>query len=347
MRQRDAYFDNAKFILIAFVIFGHFFTSYIHHNEVIEALYKTIYSFHMPAFILLAGLFAKGFYETGYLAKITKRLLVPYLIFQTIYTIYYYFLREYSSFSIDFFVPQWSLWFLLSMFFWSILLLGFAKLKPSLGISLSIVIALLVGFIDTISNELSLSRTLVFFPFFLMGYHLNKDRLKQLAKPNIRLTSFLLILIVVVGFYINTEFRASWLYGSKPYSAFEAVTIFSMVKRFGFMCLSAVMVFSFLALVPRKEQFFTKWGKETLYVYLLQGFIIQFFRESEWKTTLDNLGGYLLLTIISLLVTIFLSSKLVTALTQPVIELKNSRFKQIIKNFQIENNKRKHPSSNR
>ena len=118
MRQRDPYFDNAKFILIVLVVLGHFFTSYAFHNEMIGAIYKTIYSFHMPAFVLLSGLFAKGFYEKGYLTKITKRLILPYLIFQILYTIYYYFLYEHSSFSINLFAPQWSLWFLMSLFFW-------------------------------------------------------------------------------------------------------------------------------------------------------------------------------------------------------------------------------------
>ena len=233
MQQRDAYFDNAKFILIALVVLGHFFTSYIHQNEMIEATYKTIYSFHMPAFVLLSGLFAKGFYEKGYLVKIMKRLIIPYIIFQLVYTIYYYFLYNRSSFSIDFFQPQWSLWFLISLFFWNILLLGFAKLTPSIGISISIMIALIVGYIDSIDNYLSLSRTLVFFPFFLIGYHLNKDRLKQLTKPSIRMTSLILMIIVLVGFYLNTDFSAKWLYGSKPYEKIEVVTLFSMFKRLG------------------------------------------------------------------------------------------------------------------
>ncbi len=331
MGQRDAYFDNAKFTLITLVVLGHFFTTLAHHHEIIEAIYKTIYSFHMPAFILLSGLFAKGFYEKGYLVKIIKQIIVPYLIFQIIYTIYYYFLYDHSTFSLDFLVPQWSLWFLLSLFCWYLLLLGYAKLKPSIGIGLSIIIALLVGYLDSISNPLSLSRTFVFFPFFLIGYHIDRERLKQLTKPSIRIVSFVSMLIVLVGFYIDSDFSSKWLYGSKPYTEMEIATTLSMFKRLGVICLSLLMIFSFLSFVPRKQHFFTNWGKQTLYVYLLQGFIIKYFRENEWEKYFDGIGSFIILTAISILVTIFLSSKIVAAITQPFIELKISRLKQLLK----------------
>ncbi len=331
MGQRDVYFDNAKFILITLVVLGHFFTTLAHHHEIIEAIYKTIYSFHMPAFILLSGVFAKGFYQKGYLVKLTKRIIVPYLIFQIIYILYYYFLYDHSTFSLDFLMPQWSLWFLLSLFCWYILLLGYAKLKPFLGIGLSIIIALLVGYLDSIANYLSLSRTLVFFPFFLIGYHLGRERLKQFIKPSLHIVSFVFILIVLVGFYLDSDFSSEWLYGSKPYGEIEAVTALSMFKRLSIICLSFLMICSFLSFVPQKQYFFTNFGKQTLYVYLLQGFIIKYFRESEWEKYFNGTWSFIILAAISIIVTIILSSKVVAAIAQPLIELKISRLKQLFK----------------
>lgn len=334
MQQRDAYYDNAKFILIALVVLGHFFTSYIHQDEMIGATYNTIYSFHMPAFILLSGLFARGFYEKGYFMKIVKKFIFPYFTFQLIYTIYYYYLYNRPSLSIDLFEPQWSLWFLMCLFFWNILLLGFVKLTPLIGISISIIIALIVGYIDSISSYLSLSRALVFFPFFLIGYYLNKEHLKQLTKPSIRITSFIFMLIVLIGFYLHPDFSTKWLYGSKPYEEMEVVTLISMFKRLGIILLSLTMVFGFLSLISLKQQFFTQWGKETLYVYLLQGFIVQYFRESDWKNEFDSISSFTILAIISMIVTIILSSKPVSAITQPIIEFKISRMNQLIKDIQ-------------
>src|SRR5690606_8207293 len=109
MAKRDYYFDNAKFILIFLVVFGHLIQSYIDSNSFFSALYKLLYTFHMPAFILVSGYFAKGIYEKGYIFKIIKKLIIPYLIFQVIYSIFYYVLYSKSMLTIDFLNPHWSL----------------------------------------------------------------------------------------------------------------------------------------------------------------------------------------------------------------------------------------------
>lgn len=330
MKQRDFFFDNAKFILMAFVVFGHLLNTYIHDNETIYALYKTIYSFHMPAFILVSGFFAKGFYQKGYLTKITKKMIVPYIIFQIIYTIYYYFLYDRSSFNVDMLNPQWSLWFLISLFCWNIMLLGFAKLKPLVGIGLSVLIALLIGYIDSISNYLSLSRTFVFFPMFLIGYHLSKDQLKKLFTPKVRIASLAIILVVFIGFYLKTDINYKWLLGSKPYSELEDASIISMFKRLGFYGLSFITVFSFLSFIPRQQYFFTNWGKQTLYVYLLHGFFIRFFRESTLQEHFSNTESFIMLAGLSFLITVLLSSEIIGSMAQPIIELKISRTKLFV-----------------
>src|SRR4051812_12296414 len=98
MKQRDFYFDNAKFILILLVVFGHLLRSFIGNTNLAHTLYMVIYTFHMPAFILVSGFFARGFYQKDYLKKIAKKLLLPYFIFQLIYSVFYYFLNNESQF---------------------------------------------------------------------------------------------------------------------------------------------------------------------------------------------------------------------------------------------------------
>lgn len=45
--SRDSYFDNAKFLLIFLVVFGHIIRSYINDNDVLLHIYKFIYTFHI------------------------------------------------------------------------------------------------------------------------------------------------------------------------------------------------------------------------------------------------------------------------------------------------------------
>ncbi|EAH1852013.1 acyltransferase, partial [Listeria monocytogenes] len=50
--KRESYFDNAKFILIFLVVFGHFLQTFIADYAGVRVLYIYIYTFHMPAFVL-------------------------------------------------------------------------------------------------------------------------------------------------------------------------------------------------------------------------------------------------------------------------------------------------------
>jgi fucose 4-O-acetylase-like acetyltransferase len=329
MKQRDYYFDNAKFILIFFVVFGHLLRSFIEDNETIYTLYKVIYTFHMPAFILVSGFFARGIWKQGYVKKIAKKLILPYLIFQAIYSVFYYYLYNKSTISLDPFTPHWSLWFLLSLFCWNIMLLLFAKFKPAYSIGAAILIGLLIGYADTVSNYLSLSRTFVFFPLFLIGYFLQKEQLYMLFRPKFRFAALGVFAIVFIGFYFYPDINYKWLLGSKPYAEMGAASFKSLLTRLSFYILSLIMVFSFLAFVPRKKYFFTNLGKNTLYVYLLHGFFVRIFRESGVQDYFHEPENFLLLAGISLILTLVLSSRIATSFAQPLIELNTSRLKQL------------------
>jgi fucose 4-O-acetylase-like acetyltransferase len=58
MAQRLSFIDSMKFVLIFFVILGHMLECN-RDSSFNMKVYAFIYSFHMPAFILLSGYFAK------------------------------------------------------------------------------------------------------------------------------------------------------------------------------------------------------------------------------------------------------------------------------------------------
>ena len=62
---RIAKWDNARWILITLVVICHFFENYL-GNPVANSLFFYVYTFHMPAFFLIAGLFSKKTVETPY-----------------------------------------------------------------------------------------------------------------------------------------------------------------------------------------------------------------------------------------------------------------------------------------
>ena len=53
-------FDNLKFLLMAFVVVGHFANAFIVSSDYYQSIFLFIYAFHMPLFLFLAGLFHKN-----------------------------------------------------------------------------------------------------------------------------------------------------------------------------------------------------------------------------------------------------------------------------------------------
>ncbi|HLQ71161.1 MAG TPA: acyltransferase family protein, partial [Bacillota bacterium] len=155
--ERNAYIDNARILLILLVVFGHMIQPFIGTSQGVNTLYMWIYTFHMPAFIFLAGFFAKGSGNTKYILKLAKKLLLPYVIFQLLYTGYYFTIGK-EGWQAGIFDPHWSLWFLFSLFSWHILLFWFKQLPPLLGITIAVQIGLIVGYFGEVGQMFSLSR---------------------------------------------------------------------------------------------------------------------------------------------------------------------------------------------
>ncbi|MFT4414093.1 acyltransferase family protein [Fredinandcohnia humi] len=326
-KKREYYFDNAKFILILLVVFGHFIQPFIQDNKLMMTLYQFVYSFHMPAFILVAGYFAKGFKKEGYIKKTAKKLLIPYLIFQLLYTIYYYFLYKGENLLFEIFNPQWSLWFLISMFCWNVMLYLFTKFSYKWSITISILIGIAIGYLPFIGNYLSLSRTFVFFPLFLLGYYVKKEHFTILKRPAFQIGSWVLLFAILIGYYFVPEFNTGWLLGSKSYEYLNQENIGGLI-RLAIYLISFLTTFAFFAIIPKKQYFFTSWGTHTFYVYLLHGFVIKYFRHSEWLDVIKETNSILLLALATLLLTFLLSSKLIRAISQPLIELRTSILKR-------------------
>lgn len=324
-KKREHYFDNARFLLISLVVFGHLLRSFIFENQFILALYLFIYSFHMPAFVLISGYFAKGIHKKGYVMKVTKKLLLPYLIFQSFYAFYYYFIDDVSTVDLNPFDPQWAMWFLLSLFSWQIMLFFVKNMNMYYVLTISFILGIAVGYFSFINNTLSLSRTFVFFPFFLIGFYLKPNHFALIRdKKYIPLSIITLITVFIV--YLNIEINFEWLFGSKPYENLEhhEATVYSGLKRAIIYIIILISTTAFLNLVPNRKLPLTYIGSRTMFIYLLHGLFIGLFRSQKWKEFLhgDNvLMGTSLVLITIILVYVF-STDAIKKITAPMIELK-------------------------
>lgn len=322
--NRLPFFDNARLVLIFLVVLGHIIQPFASDSQLINSIYAFIYIFHMPMFIMLAGFFAKGSGKPEYILNLAKKLLLPYLMFQGLYTLLYFLLGREEWYK-GILHPQWALWFLISLFFWHILLVLFKRIPAAASLLLAVFTGLAAGYVDLSEYGLSLSRTLVFFPFFLAGYFMTTEHVQLIKTKGLRIAGiiFMPALFTFIYLFINVDVTldTDWLSGAVAYSRLEA-EMSGGVIRFIIYLLAALLIVSIIALIPsRNFGWLTKIGEKTLYVYLLHGFIIQPLREFEilWY---NHWYDAFLFVLISALIVLLLSSKPVVALTRPLVELK-------------------------
>lgn len=269
--NRDYRFDYLKGILIFLVVLGHTIEQLQGRSYMVAgSVYSVIYSFHMPAFIFISGFFSKKLNTMGnYSTKQVKSLLIPFIFAHLLMWIFTK--RSISSL----FYPGWTLWYLLSLYFWKMIVVSVSKLRFS--IIVSVIISLFVGF-SPADRLLSISRTVAFFPLFLIGYKTSIHQINSIRKSGKIIPAILMILlfsIVIIlknrGLPIQEAFVMA-----KPYYNNENVTKFGcMAFRLIALTIGTISTFCLLALVPNKESVLSKLGINTMTVYLGHSFFLK------------------------------------------------------------------------
>src|SRR5699024_2332593 len=149
-----------------------------------------------------------------------------------------------------------------------------------------------IGYFDQVGHMFSLSRTFVFFPYFLIGYWTTRSQIKMLQRPFVRSAAVVIMATSALIIYILPDINTGWLLASKSYSTL-GVEMMGSLARLSVYVTSTIMAASFLAWMPTKRFSFTSLGERTLYVYLLHGFVVQFFRQTE-LLTMNNIFDFLL-----------------------------------------------------
>ncbi|QSS99911.1 acyltransferase family protein [Pontibacillus sp. ALD_SL1] len=322
--KREAYFDNAKWILMFLVVFGHVIQPYKDQHSIYSVLYQWVYTFHMPAFIIVSGYFAQANINKAYVGKLFKKLLLPYLSFQAIYTIYYALIGK-SGWWKPPFEPQWALWFLVSLFCWHIMLYWYRRLPKHVAILISIQIGVLVGYMSGIDHSFSLSRTFVFFPFFLIGHWIGSEELNWLRETRTKVLALGVMLSVALAIIFGPSYETEWFFGSKSYVTLGMPEWGGLI-RFGTYIVSILMAFSVLSWIPTKTYTWTKYGAYTLYVYLLHGFVIQVIREHDLISVYSPFDLVYLATFSLLLMGLFVSRPVVSFVS-PIIQWRSIGWK--------------------
>ncbi|GAA0138185.1 acyltransferase family protein [Paenibacillus sp. YSY-4.3] len=320
-RRGETFFLNLRFLLIICVFIGNAIEPLIKNMDAMHALYVWIFTFHMPLFVFVTGYFAKANLLGQPGRKLMLQIGLQYIIFQSLYSVLDVTVFKVQNIHHSFFAPYLLLWFLASHLCWRLLLMMMNKWTPLQQLAISLALGVLVGYLQVDGTWLSLSRTFVYLPFFIAGYHFSFAYLEKIFTPTARaltmaLAAIMLGAIVLWGHLID----AGWLYGSMTYGQLGHNEWYAGAYRLALYALQLLAGGAFLSFVPLRESKLTDLGRRTLYVFLLHGFIIRLGAASPLYDHVTNAAASSMLIIGAVLLTFLLSHSFVRKWTSPVIE---------------------------
>lgn len=163
---------------------------------------------------------------------------------------------------------------------------------------------MLIGFDTSAGSAGSISRTFVFFPFFVLGYYSSKN--KFVENKNFKFYKYInLILVLIICFLLfvyRNSINVEWMYGYSSYANLN----YNSIIRFILYLIGFVWIFFFRSFIPKKKMFFSKIGRNSITVYLFHYFIVYLLV----KYKLLYSGNHLTINCIfyAVLITVLLSS---------------------------------------
>ncbi|MEU2588892.1 acyltransferase family protein [Streptomyces avermitilis] len=282
VKQRDAFFDNAKYLAIVFVAMGHAWEPLTDHSRAAEALYMVVYTFHMPAFILISGYFSRSFdMRPDRLKRLVTGVAVPYVLFEVAYSLFKRWADNDPGHPISLLDPWYLTWFLVALFVWRLTTPLWKVVRWPVPLALAI--AVLASVSPDIGDDLDLQRVLQFLPFFVVGLFMKPEHFQLLRRREVRVLSVPVFAIALaVAYWAGPRMNSAWFYHRDSAQELGAPWWAGVVMTLALFGCSLVVTSCFFAWVPRRKLWFTALGAGTLYGYLLHGFIAKGSRFWDW-----------------------------------------------------------------
>lgn len=264
--------DNIRYILLFNVIAEHMITlTNCFPHPILELVATWSRLVTMPGFCFLSGYFSKKT-DKGYDNAIME-FLVPYIIFNSLFTLI--FGSDYPTI----FSPTFQYWYLLSMFCWKVMAKTLMKIRGILP--MSIIAALIVGICPDVDNFLSLSRTIVFLPYFIVGLKMNREDVRKIENlPKWAVGAAVVAVLAVMGWLNwNGYFDHRFYYNWNSYFYYHMTPWGGMLWRAAGFIVSPILVIGLFVFVPdRSLPIIRDGGTRTMVPYLLHSYVVMWVR---------------------------------------------------------------------
>lgn len=330
-KRRVPFWDNARFIAVTLVVIGHGIQRLTADSDNALIVYLFIYAFHMPAFAMISGYFSKASPPGArQMKKVLTDILLPYFIMETIWTVVQFLVEGQQDFNPT--KPSWTLWFLLALGIFRLILPYLALVKWPLVWAVALSIG--VGYFGNIDNTFSLSRAIGILPFFVLGWQIRQWGLVDRWRAAERVTwwvrsaaiatlgLWLTAVIVFIPFFRLVDLRF-WFFYDDSYQALGEDQWWAGLVRLALIVLAVILSAAFFVLVPRSKTWMTELGTATMYIYLLHSFVLYPIRETGILRDDHSSAMWLISMILACIaISIALASPLIRRIFRPLIEPK-------------------------
>lgn len=328
---RVPFWDNARFVSVTLVVVGHGIQRLTSDSNNALVLYLFIYAFHMPAFAIISGYFSKASPPTTKrMKRVLTDILLPYLIMETIWTLVQWLVEGKQEFNPT--NPSWTLWFLLALGIFRLVLPYLVLLRAPLLVAL--LLSIMVGYFGNVDGTFSLSRAIGILPFFVLGWQARQwgvlEKFLALGRAIwlVRgiaiaiLAAWLVVVMVGIEQWRAIDLRF-WFFYEDSYRGLGEREWWAGLVRLGLIALAALLSAAFLSLIPRRDTWITGFGQATMYVYLLHSFILYPLRETGVLTGEHSSAVWLVgMVFASIAISIVLTAPIVRRVFRPLIEPK-------------------------
>lgn len=332
-KPRIAKWDNVKFILIMLVVVGHFADAYVEDSSNMKSLFFFIYIFHMPLFVFISGLFSKRAVNAE---KLDMTRIFPYLVISVGIKVLFYMTTLGIGDN-----PEFSLlttggvpWFMIALFVWYVLTHWLRHINGIYLFSFSIILACFVGYDNAIGDFLVLSRIIVFYPFFLLGYYLSADKIIEVVDDiKIKIGSVIIMIGTIIVSIIQID-KIYWLRllftGRHSYEKLKEFSQYGGMIRLSYYVFVFLFIFSVIALVPKRHFIVSDLGQRTLQVYVLHDvflFIYHKYNVSHMLAKVFPVHWMYVYILCAVLLTFLLASK---HLEKPFLWIARAKKREVI-----------------
>lgn len=318
-REREPFWDNAKGVLVTFVVLGHAIQPSAAAGVVLaDVLYRVVYLFHMPAFVFVTGVLTAEL-TARRAGRLVTTVLVPYVIFQVLQTIEVSVLRGRWA-GVHLLDPRWTLWFLLALVVWRLSAPLWLALRPAVAIAGAVGVAILSGLEPGVTSTLGLDATLGFLPFFVLGLVLRRQG-EMLLRPRrpwvVAGAGAVVVGAVLVTLVTRHEISRRVLQlGFRP-QVMDAGLAVELAVRVALLAGATALTAAALVLIPRRRTVFASVGLASMTVYLLHPLVLTPLRDGR-------LAGGTVVAVLTMAAAVglalLLSSRPVVAAARPLVE---------------------------